>query len=38
VKNEFTEHQDFTGATAKIDALTDLPELLGKHLPGFHRD
>jgi len=38
VKNEFTEHQDFTGATAKIDALTDLPELLGKRLPGFHRD
>ena len=38
VKNEFTEHQDFTGATVKIDALTELPDLLGKRLPGFHRD
>ena len=38
VKNEFTEHQNFTGATAKIDALTELPDLLGNRLPSFHRD
>ena len=38
VKNEFTANQDFTAATAHIDALIDLPALLGKRLPGLHRD
>ncbi len=38
VKNEFTENQDFSGATAHINALIELPALLGKRLPGLHRD
>ena len=38
VRNEFTADQDFTGASAYIETLTELPGLLGRSMPGLHAD